>query len=159
MKQRLLRGFSFLLFPLIALAIGWLSSDLTRYGMTTVYPTLHKPALTPPDFVFPIAWGILFVLMGIGMAMVWNRGHYKAAPALLFWLLQLAFNFAWVLLFFGQNNHLCALICLVVLFILVLLMALQFRSINIAAARLQIPYLLWLLFAGYLNGAIWILNR
>ena len=159
MKQRILRILPFVLLPAIALGVGWLSSTLTRYGLENIYPTLLKSALTPPDIVFPIAWTLLYILMGIGMAMVWNRGPQAASSSLLFWILQLAFNFLWSILFFGWNNHLGALVCLILLFVLLLWMTLLFRRRCPVAAWLQVPYLLWLLFAGYLNGVVWVLNR
>lgn len=159
MKQRLSRALPFALFPAIALGTGWLSSTLTRYGLENVYPTLLKSPLTPPGYVFPIAWTTLYILMGIGMALVWNKSTQDRVPTLRLWGFQLILNFFWSILFFGWNNPLGALICLVALFLAVLLMALRFYSVSPAASWLQVPYLLWLLFAGYLNGAAWILNR
>lgn len=159
MKQRLSRALPFALFPAIALGTGWLSSTLTRYGLENVYPTLLKSALTPPGYVFPIAWTILYVLMGISMALVWNKSPQDRVPTLRLWGFQLILNFFWSILFFGWNNPLGALICLVALFLVVLLMTLRFYSVSPAASWLQVPYLLWLLFAGYLNGAVWFLNR
>lgn len=159
MKQRLSRILPFTLFPAIALGTGWLSSTLTRYGLENVYPNLLKSPLTPPGYVFPIAWTILYLLMGIGMAMVWNKSPQDRVPTLRLWAFQLVLNFFWSILFFGWNNPLGALLCLAVLFLAVLLMTLRFYSVSPAASWLQLPYLLWLLFAGYLNGAVWLLNR
>ena len=85
MKQRLSRALPFALFPAIALGTGWLSSTLTRYGLENVYPTLLKSALTPPGYVFPIAWTILYVLMGISMALVWNKSSQDRVPTLRLW--------------------------------------------------------------------------
>ena len=85
MKQRLSRALPFALFPAIALGTGWLSSTLTRYGLENVSPTLLKSALTPPGYVFPIAWTILYILMGIGMALVWNKSPQDRVPTLRLW--------------------------------------------------------------------------
>ena len=159
MKQRLSRILPFTLFPAIALGIGWLSSTLTRYGLENVYPNLLKSPLTPPGYVFPIAWTILYLLMGIGMAMIWNKSPQDRVPTLRLWGFQLVLNFFWSILFFGWNNPLGALLCLAVLFLAVLFVTLRFYSVSPAASWLQLPYLLWLLFAGYLNGAVWLLNR
>ena len=100
MKQRLSRALPFALFPAIALGTGWLSSTLTRYGLENVYPTLLKSALTPPGYVFPIAWTILYILMGIGMALVWNKSPQDRVPTLRLWGFQLILNFFWSILFF-----------------------------------------------------------
>lgn len=159
MKHRLARIFPFLLFPVIALGVGWLSSLLTRYGLENIYPTLQKSSLTPPDIVFPIVWTILYVLMGIGMALVWNKGCPSRTTCLALWIFQLFFNFFWSILFFGWNLHLIALIWLIALIVLVVLMALCFHRCSPTAAWMQLPYLLWLLFAGYLNWAVWVLNH
>lgn len=126
MKQRLSRILPFTLFPAIALGTGWLSSTLTRYGLENVYPNLLKSPLTPPGYVFPIAWTILYLLMGIGMAMVWNKSPQDRVPTLRLWGFQLVLNFFWSILFFGWNNPLGALLCLAVLFLAVLLMTLRF---------------------------------
>ena len=139
--------------------MGWLASWLTRTGLETVYPQLGKPALTPPGFVFPIAWGILYVLMGVSMALAVNKGLAAATPALVLWLLQLAVNFGWAILFFGLNLRGTALVCLAILWLLVLDMTLTLARVSTAAALLQVPYLLWLSFAAYLNAGIWLLNR
>ena len=158
MKQRLSRALPFALFPAIALGTGWLSSTLTRYGLENVYPTLLKSALTPPGYVFPIAWTILYLLMGIGMALVNEKGGPERPRALGLWGLQLALNFGWSLLFFNSGGYFSALLCLVLLEVMILAMAGSFATVSRLAARLQIPYLLWVVFAGCLNAAVWVLN-
>ena len=74
-------------------------------------------------------------------------------------LLQLAVNFGWTILFFGLNLRGTALVCLAILWLLVLDMTLTLARVSTAAALLQVPYLLWLSFAAYLNAGIWLLNR
>ena len=159
MKQFLIKAFPYIGFSALALGVGWLASWLTHTGLETVYPQLEKPALTPPSFVFPIAWGILYVLMGVSMALAVNKGLAAATPALVLWLLQLAVNFGWTILFFGLNLRGTALVCLAILWLLVLDMTLTLARVSTAAALLQVPYLLWLSFAAYLNAGIWLLNR
>ena len=104
--------------------------------------------------------GVLFALMGVGAARVYRAEASSArSGALGTFLLQLVFNFLWSILFFNMERYGAALLWLGALWALVLWMILRFARVDRAAARLQIPYLLWLLFAAYLNFAIWWLNR
>lgn len=153
-----MKKLTFLLFPLLALAVGGLSASLSRAGLEGVYPLLIKSPLTPPDAVFPIVWNVLYVLMGLGLALVVRKGGPGTSRAVVAWSLQLALNFCWSLLFFNSGAYLSALLCLVVLWVLILAMAGSFASVSRLAGRLQIPYLLWVAFAGYLNAAVWVLN-
>ena len=160
MKQFLIKAFPYIGFSALALGVGWLVGWLTRTGLETVYPQLEKPALTPPGIVFPIVWGILYLLMGVSMAMVVNKAGLAAAtPSLVLWVLQLALNFGWTILFFGLNLRGSAPVCLAILWLLVLDMILTMARVCSIAALLQVPYLLWLSFAAYLNAGIWLLNR
>ena len=154
MKKR-----GFLVFPILALAVGGLAGYLSRTGLETVYPQLEKSPLTPPGAVFPIVWVVLYILMGVGRALVVYRGGPGVKQAALLWGLQLALNFSWSLLFFAGGYYLAALFCLVVLWLAILAMTAAFAVVSRPAAWLQIPYLLWVAFAGYLNGAVWLLNR
>ncbi|MGA2654496.1 MAG: TspO/MBR family protein [Gammaproteobacteria bacterium] len=124
------------------------------------YEGLIKPVLTPPNQVFPIAWTILYSLMVISMTWVYVRGHerkeYKIARNL--FLAQLLVNALWSWLFFGLHQPLWGLLDIVLLWILVILMIYTFARISIGAAVLQVPYLCWLSFAGWLNWGIWHLN-
>lgn len=153
-----MKKFGFLLFPALSLGVGCLAAALTRTGLTAVYPTLEKSMLTPPGWVFPLVWTVLYLLMGLGMALVAAKGGPDLPQALRLWAIQLALNFGWSLLFFGSGAYLSALLCLVVLWLMILAMAGAFGAISPLAARLQIPYLLWVAFAGYLNAAVWVLN-
>ncbi len=108
--------------------------------------------------MFPIVWTILFVLMGLGMALVWEQDGPLERQALGLWIAQLAMNFGWSLIFFNAQAYGFALIWLCLLWLLILAMTLTFYSVRPIAGLLQIPYLLWVAFAGYLNFAIWQLN-
>ena len=140
-------------------AVGALSGFLTRKGSQIYTQTVVKPPLSPPAIVFPIVWGILFALMGIGAARI-----YLATPSadrsksLLLFLLQLAFNFFWSIIFFSLQAFGFALIWLVLLWVLILCMVRAFWKVDKIAALLQIPYLLWVTFAAYLNFGVWRLN-
>ena len=141
----------------ISLGVGGLSALLTRNSME-LYGSLNQPPLSPPGWVFPVVWTVLFALMGIGMAMVVLEGNRESGPAVFLWALQLILNVSWSLLFFNGGKYLTALACLAVLWLVILAMIREFSQFSRTAARMQVPYLLWTAFAGYLNLGIWMLN-
>ena len=144
----------------IALAVGGLSALLTKNNME-VYDTINRPALAPPMWLFPVVWSILFILMGISSALVWvNRDENRedAFSALRVYGLQLVVNFFWTIIFFNMQAYLFTFIWLILLWVLIIIMIIQFRKISPLAAYLQIPYLLWVTFAGYLTLMIYLLN-
>ena len=144
---------------LLAELVGGLSGFLSRNGMEAYEAFVLKPPLSPPGLVFPIVWAILYALMGTGMARVWLTGpSVPRLSALLLFLLQLAVNFFWSPIFFNLQAFLFAFAWLLLLWVLVLLMTLRFRRLDRPAACLQIPYLLWVSFAAYLNLATALLN-
>ena len=140
-------------------AVGAASAWLTRGSMQVYQNEIIQPTLSPPGIVFPIVWTVLFALMGIGAARV-----YLAPPsagrsrALAVYFLQLAFNFGWSIIFFNMQRFGFALLWLAALWLLILLMLRAFGRVDKCAARLQIPYLLWVSFAAYLNYGVWQLN-
>lgn len=143
----------------IALGVGGLSAFLTRKSMD-VYMTIKQPLLAPPPIWFPIVWSILFVLMGVGSALVYKKEKStKSGEALRIYSFQLIVNFFWSIIFFNLRAYFFAFVWLVLLWCLVVWMILKFKKISFAAAYLQIPYLVWITFAGYLNLMIFILNR
>lgn len=145
----------------IALAVGGLSALLTRNNVQ-VYETINRPALAPPMILFPIVWSILFILMGISSAIIYVKREENpdtAMTALKVYGAQLVVNFFWTIIFFNMQAYLFAFIWLIILWILIFLMIIEFRKISPLAAWLQLPYLLWVTFAGYLTLMIWLLNR
>ena len=147
-----------LLFPL---AVGGLSALISGGGMET-FQSLNQPPLSPPGWLFPIVWTLLYVLMGVSAAIVWanrKKDSEAAQSGLSAYAVSLAFNFTWSILFFNFRRFGFALIWLIVLWALILITILQYRKISKAAAYLQIPYAAWVAFAGYLNAGIWWLNR
>lgn len=151
---------SYAAFVLLSEAVGALSGFLSRRGTQIYAATIDKPPLSPPGILFPVVWSILFFLMGISAARI-----YRAPPSparrngLLLFSAQLAVNFFWSLIFFNLQAFGFAFLWLLLLWVLVLLMILCFRKADPVAARLQIPYFLWLTFAAYLNFGVWLLNH
>ena len=121
---------------------------------------IQKPPLSPPAIVFPIVWAILYALMGFGAARIYLSEPSEArSSSLHLYLIQLAVNFFWSIIFFNLQSFGGALIWLIALWALILWMILSFRKVDPLAAWLQIPYLIWVTFAGYLNAGVWLLNR
>jgi len=143
----------------IPLGVGGLSALLTKDSMET-FSQLNQPPLSPPGWLFPIVWTILFTLMGIASYLVLTS---RASPrairtALTVYGIQLAVNFFWSILFFNLGLYLLSFFWLLLLWGLILLTLLLFRRISAKAGWLLLPYLLWVTFAGYLNLSIYILN-
>ncbi len=152
------KTFSYIISIALSLIVGSLSALLTSNSMD-IYSAVESPPLSPPGIVFPIVWTILFTLMGISAARIYIANDYKINGALIFYIVQLAVNFIWSLIFFNGRYFLFAFIWLLLLWVLILTMIIKFRKIDKSATFLQIPYLLWVTFAGYLNLGIYILNR
>ena len=144
---------------IIALAVGGVSALLTKNNMN-IFEKINMPPLSPPSVVFPIVWAVLYILMGISSAIIYKNGtdREEVQSALKVYALQLAVNFFWSLIFFNMQAYLFAFIWLVLLWVLVIVMIVKFKKISPAAAWLQIPYLLWITFAGYLSLMIYLLN-
>ena len=145
---------------LLSEAAGALSGWLTWEGTKAYQASIVQPPLSPPGIVFPIVWSILFALMGIGAARVYlTAPSGRRTRALAVFFLQLLFNFFWSIIFFNAQAFGFALLWLAVLWGLILWMIRAFSKADRAAALLQIPYLLWVTFAAYLNAGVWLLNR
>lgn len=142
-----------ILFPL---AIGGLAGFLTRNSMET-FQSINKPALSPPGWLFPVAWTILYILMGIASYLVFTS-EKPNKTAISVYGIQLVFNFLWPIFFFNLESFLFSFIWLVILWIIILTTMVLFYRISKAAGYLLLPYLLWVTFAGYLNLYIYLLN-
>ena len=144
----------------LPLAVGALSAWLTRDAMKD-FENVAQPPLSPPMWVFPVAWTLLYVLMGIASYLVYTSGASEARirRALSVYGMQLAVNFFWSTIFFTLRMYLAAFVWLVLLWVLVAVCIVFFRHISKTASRLLLPYLAWLTFAGYLNIGVWLLNR
>lgn len=144
---------------LIPLAVGAVSGLLTR-NAREAFDLFVQPRLTPPDWVFPVVWTILYILMGIASYLVWQQGTEKAdvRRALRLYAIQLIFNFLWSFFFFQFTWFLFSFFWLAALWIQVLILIFRFRNIQETAGNLLIPYLIWLSFAAYLNFGVYLLN-
>ena len=141
---------------ILTLAVGGLSGLLSAGGMAAYTQNAVKPALTPPGWVFSVVWSLLYILLGVGAAEIFLAPQSRErSRSLNLFVLQLAVNFFWSLLFFNAKAYGFSLIWLILLWMLVLTMILSFRKVDKTAAMLQIPYLLWLTFASYLNFGVW----
>ena len=145
---------NFIISILIPLIIGYLSNILANLlsglSISTYYSQLIKPSFAPPGIIFPIVWTILYVLMGISSYIIFKKGFdlSKVKDAIFYYCLQLALNFTWSILFFGLDLRFTALI-----------MMYKFAKIDKKAMYINIPYLIWLVYALFLNYFIWIINR
>lgn len=138
----------------LSLGVGALAALLTR-GNMNVYDEIAMPPLAPPMWLFPVVWTILYTLMGIGAALCYKQD--KSVPGVFY--TQLAVNFLWSIIFFNLRMFLLSSIWLVLLIWLIWRMIKEFRLCDIRAAYLQYPYLIWCIFALYLNVVIWLLNK
>ena len=143
---------------LIALAVGGLSGFISMGSMDT-YENLQRPALSPPSWVFPVVWTILFILMGIASYIVYMSNSDIKEKALKVYAIQLAVNFIWPLIFFNGQKYFLGFVWLLFLIVLIVETILLFKEVNKKESILLIPYLLWTIFAGYLNISIYLLNR
>ncbi len=141
----------------ISLGVGILSGLLSMGGMDK-FDKLAKPPLTPPGVVFPIVWFILFTLMGISAYLVFEENPRILSTGLIVYAIQLAVNFVWPLFFFNMQMYLTAFFIIIALWLLIIVMIKQFYKVNKTAGLLQIPYLLWVTFAAYLNFGVYLLN-
>lgn len=129
-------------------------------GSEWYYQVLNKPSWNPPDWLFPPAWTLFFLLMGIALYLVvmqWNENKLVKGALAVFGV-QLLLNLAWSALFFGLHSPLFALVDIVLLWFAIVLTIVKFRAISPLAGNLLIPYLLWVSFASFLNFTIWQLN-
>lgn len=143
----------------IPLALGGLSGFLTRNSMST-FDTMEKPPLSPPGWLFPVVWTILYILMGVASYLVYTSfaPRRKKQNALIFYALQLLFNILWPFFFFTFELFTFSFVWLIIMWALIIITCLMFWKISKPSAYLLIPYIVWVTFAAYLNLGIAILN-
>lgn len=143
----------------LPLALGGLSAWLNRRAMVAFAP-VNEPPLSPPGWLFPVAWTLLYLLMGLAsyLVSVAPASDKRRERALRLYFVQLGVNFFWSSLFFGLGAWFAAFLWLLLLLGLSLVCCLLFWHIHRRAGALLLPYLLWQLFAAYLNLILWLIN-
>mgnify|MGYP006200658815 CR=1 FL=1 len=147
---------------IICLTVGYSASLVTRPSIETWYVTLEKPVFNPPNWVFMPVWTVIYLLMAVAAALVWDKIKQQAEEvkkALLFFIIQLALNALWSYIFFGLHNFLLAFVEIILLWLMIYETYHVFKQIDKKAAYLLVPYLVWVGFATLLTGSIFWLNR
>ena len=155
----------FIISILIPLIVGYtsafISKILTVIDISTYYSQLIKPGFVPPSSIFPIIWIIIYILMGISAYIITKKGCSlsKIKDSMFYYYLQLGLNFLWMILFFGLDLRFTAFVDLIILIIVIIVMIIKFYKIDKKASYINIPNLIWSLYALILNYFIWIINR
>ncbi len=123
------------------------------------FDTIIKPSFNPPAILFPIVWFILYTLMGVSSYIIYTSKSDKKDTALKVYIIQLIINALWPLFFFNLKWYLFSFLWIIIMLVFVIIMSIRFYKINKTAAYLQIPYIIWLIFAGVLNFNIFLLNK
>ena len=144
----------------LPLAAGAIGSSATFTGIDSWYTTLNKPSFNPPNWIFGPVWTTLYILMGISLYLIWQKGLKKEfiKNSFILFIVNLILNSFWSIAFFGLENPGLAFLVIIVLWIVILTLILRFYKINKLASYLLIPYILWVSFASVLNFSIWQLN-
>lgn len=143
----------------IPLITGTLAGFLTNSDVKEFMATAKQPFFTPPGWVFPVVWTILYALMGFAAYVIENTSNPRKSQALTLYYIQLLFNFVWSFIFFSANNYLFAFVWIIILWLLIIATILRFKMIKNRAAYVLIPYLVWVTFAAVLNFSVFLLNR
>ena len=153
-------GIKLILSLALCAGAGVIGSQYTVSAIPVWYAGLVKPWFTPPAWLFGPVWTALYLLMGVALYSVWIKGSKKKekGEAIQLFFIQLIFNAAWSLIFFGLHNIFAALVEIVILWLLITETTLAFYKIDRSAGKLLLPYLIWVSFAAVLNFAIWQMN-
>ena len=146
-----------IIITIITFIVGSFFSWFTMNNMDT-FKELEKP-INVPGLLFPIVWSILYLLMSISFYRVLQSDDENKKPQVISYIVQLIINSLWSLIFFGFEAYLLAFIWIIILLISVIIMIINFYKIDKKVAYLNIPYVLWIIFAAYLNIGIYLLNR
>lgn len=154
-----MRKVAAIIIPILAcFFVGLTASYFQADAIKTWYPLLNKPDLTPPNIVFPIAWGIIYLCMGISIGIIFLSNSIKKKELIKLFCIQLFSNFAWSILFFYMQNPLLGFIDILILDISVTMYAIKSYPIRKVSSLLFLPYIIWIYFATYLNGYILLYN-
>lgn len=137
--------------------VGTLASFFTQNAMLS-FNSMNKPPFAPPAMLFPIAWTILYILMGIASFLIYKSSSESRYMGIMLYVVQLAFNFIWSLIFFRMDAYIFAAIWLGILIFLIIALIINTSKYSIAAMLMLIPYAGWCCFAMYLNIGVAVLN-
>ncbi len=150
--------FTYIIPIAICFVLGFIASGLQGEAIVHWYPYLTKSELTPPNWVFPIVWSLIYLLSGISAGRVWNKGGALRNGVLWLWGVQQCFNFSWSIMFFMLQSPLLGFINIIVLDVLVMWYVIAAWKVSKAASVLFWLYLLWIGFASFLNVYIMVCN-
>lgn len=148
-----------LICTLTCLVLGMASGIATASSVQNWFPSIAKPYWNPPSWLFGPVWTILYILMGIGIALIWHTPHPKQKTAIRLFILQFCMNLAWSFIFFTQHQIGWAFVEIICIWTALIFTIFTFSQVNKKAAYLQLPYMCWVSFAAILNGTIWYLNK
>lgn len=141
----------------IPLLAGGISALITN-GAFKNYGDMVKPAFSPPSWIFPVVWTLLYLLMGVSSYIVWERDESEKRGPFAVYAIQLFLNFMWPVFFFSFRAYLFSFIWILLLWTFALATVIAFGRVRKSAGFLQLPYLAWITFACYLNLGIFLLN-
>ena len=146
----MMRKIAYALLSVLIVSLTLLGCKIfTDAGMDTWYPMAQKPMFTPPDYVFPIAWSIIYAML---ILTAYRIFYYRlGSPIIVLFIIQQTLQVLWCMVFFGMQNYLMGLMVLLMLDLTVLILIFRLQNPDIISARLMYPYFIWLLFATYLN--------
>ncbi len=146
----MMRKIAYALLSVLIVSLTLLGCKIfTEAGMDTWYPMAQKPMFTPPDYVFPIAWSIIYAML---ILTAYRIFYYRlGSPIIVLFIIQQTLQVLWCMVFFGMQNYLMGLMVLLMLDLTVLILIFRLQNPDIISARLMYPYFIWLLFATYLN--------
>ena len=150
--------FTLIICVAIPLIVGALSAFFTKDAMGA-FETMNKPPLAPPGWLFPVAWTILYILMGVASFLIIKSNYESRGIVICIYCIQLLFNFAWSLFFFNLEAYVFSAIWLAILVVMILALIVKTARFSIPAMLMFVPYLCWCLFAMYLNVGIAVLNQ
>ncbi len=142
----------------LCLMLGLLSGFSTAESINGWFRFINKPTWNPPNWIFGPVWTVLYILMGIAVALIWHTHHQNKKSAITFFVIQFVLNIAWSFIFFNLQAIGWAFIEIIAMLFYIAITILSFYKISKPAAWLMTPYLIWVLFATVLNGTIWHLN-
>ena len=149
---------AYIIFVLLAYAVGYVSMNMQKDALVEWYPYLEKSSLNPPGIVFAIVWPVLYLLMGVSAGVLWNVHSIYSWFVILIFFVQLGLNLMWSFCFFYMRSPSMGLVVLSLLIIAVVLYVVMAYLVKRSAGLLNVPYVLWLVFALYLNAYV-VLNN